>query len=134
MEARATIGPLGLRGWPASGTARRLPYLVAAGVAATVAARIVTRATGHRLGAPLAPFFASWQPHAAALAVPAALALRVAAALGPTLVDRPRSPLAFAAGALALGLALRLALAAARGRPPRRDAGFSPGPPAAHAD
>ena len=132
MEARATIGPLGLRGWPASGTARRLPYLVAAGVAATVAAGVVARATGHRLGAPLAPFFASWQPHAAALAVPAALALGVAAALAPRLVDRPRSPLAFAAGAFALGLALRLALAAARGGPERWYVVFATDPEAAH--
>src|SRR2546422_5908544 len=107
MEAGATIGPLGLRGWPASGNARRLPYLVAAGVAATVAAGVVARASGHRLGAPLAPFFASWQPHASALAVPAALALGVAAPLAPRLGDRPRPPLALPAGAFAPRLSLR---------------------------
>src|SRR2546421_9493375 len=107
MEARAAIGPVGLRGWPASENARRLPYLVAAGVAATVAAGVLARASGHGLGAPLAPFFASWQPRAPALAIPAALPLGVAAALAPPLLHRPRSPPAFPVSALPLGLALR---------------------------
>src|SRR2546429_9244197 len=88
MEARATIGPLGLRGWPASGNARRLPYLVAAGVAATVAAGAGARARGHRLRGPPPPFFARRQPHASALPLPRPRPRRGAARRRPPL--RPR--------------------------------------------
>src|SRR5207244_1748339 len=97
---------------------RSAPWVCAAGSPAGTRAGF---RTSSRPAWPQPSQRASWRARAA---TPAALA--------PRLVDRPRSPLAFAAGAFALGLALRLALAAARGGPERWYVVFGTDPEAAH--
>ncbi len=105
---------------------RYLPHAVAGACAVVIAVGAIERAAGNDLGAPLAPFLASWRPQAALLwALPAALLLLASAVLAPRLRTRPASPLAFAAASFALALALRLALAAARGGPERWFAVFA---------
>ncbi|MCA1657288.1 MAG: hypothetical protein LC713_06220, partial [Actinobacteria bacterium] len=111
---------------------QRWRVAVTAACVATIVAGAVASADGKRLGTALAPFFATWSPHLVLLAVPAALLFAAAVALAPLLLDRPRSPLAFAAAAFVLGLVLRLALAAARGGPGRWYAVFAGDPEAAH--
>lgn len=130
MEARSSVAPLG-RASLAGVFAGRLPHVVAGVVVATVAAGAIARAGGDRLGAPLAPFFATWQPQAVLLAVPVALLLAAAVAVAPRLRDRP-SPLTFTVLAFGLGLVLRLALAAARSGPERWYAVFGSDPEADH--
>lgn len=110
MEARAIAAPAAPAAWRAY-----LPHAVAAACALTVAAGAVARAQGEDFGAPLAPFFASWDPHGGAFAVPAGLLLAAAALLAPRLRDRPASAVGFAGCALVLALALRVALALASG-------------------
>ena len=110
--------------------ARFLPHVVAAVSAGTVAVGAFERAGGRSLGAPLAPFFATWRPQGGLLALPCGLLLIGAATLTPRLRDRRLSPLAFAAATLALAVALRLALAAARSGPERWSAVFGSDPEA----
>lgn len=96
-----------------------------------IAVGAAERAAGNRLGAPLAPFLASWRPQAAlAWALIAAGLLGGAALAAPRLRTRAVSPIAFAAGTFVLALALRLALAAARGGPDRWYAVFAGDPEA----
>lgn len=130
MEARSATAPVVVRSWTSA--AGWLPHAAAAAVAGTVAAGAIARFGGNRLGAPLAPFFASWRPQAVLLAIPVALVLAAAAATAPRLRTRPVSPLAFATLAYALGLLLRLALAAARGGPDRWQAVFATDAEAGH--
>ncbi len=92
-----------------------LPHAVAATCAATVAFGAVARASGEDLGAPLAPFFASWDPSIGFSALPVAALLGAAALAAPRLRDAPKSAFGFAASAFALALASRMALALARG-------------------
>src|SRR5947208_9395450 len=118
MEARVVTAALTPAASPHA-SRRWLPHGVAVGVVLTLAAGAIARVGGDDLGAPLAPFFATWRPQAGTLAIPVILMFAAAAVLAPRLLDRPRSALVFAALALGLGLALRLALAAARSGPER---------------
>lgn len=110
MEARAIKLAVTPAAWRS-----HLPHAVAAMCAATVAAGVVARASGHSLGAPLAPFFASWGPHVGWVTAPLVVFLAVAALLAPRLCARPAAPVAFAAASLLLALTTRVALALAGG-------------------
>jgi hypothetical protein len=94
---------------------RYVPYLVTAAGATTVAAGAFARASGDDLGAPLAPFFASWAPRIGWVALPVGVLLAGAAVLAPRLATGSASPASFAAGALGLSLLTRVAVALASG-------------------
>ncbi|MCA1656999.1 MAG: hypothetical protein LC713_04720, partial [Actinobacteria bacterium] len=113
-------------------TLGRLPRGVAAAVGATLLAGLVARASGERLGTPLAPFMASIEPRATGLAPVVALAFAFGVAFAPSLLARPARPRAFAVAALGLTLVLRLALAAARGGTAQWDEVFAASREAAH--
>ena len=105
--------------------ARRLPWLVAAAVGATIAAGLIARSTGHRLGTGLAPFMARVDPHAT-LWVPLTVVLFAAGALAaPRLLDCRHAPATFAAATFAVSLVLRLALGLARGATAQWDGVFA---------
>lgn len=86
--------------------------------ATTIAAGPLIERAGTELGVPLPPFNMFWRPQAQTgwlLAALAALAATIAT--GPTLMRRPRPPLAFAAIVAGIALALRLLVTAARSGP-----------------
>ncbi|MCA1656604.1 MAG: hypothetical protein LC713_02665, partial [Actinobacteria bacterium] len=113
-------------------TLGRLPRGVAAAVGATLLAGLAARASGERLGTPLAPFMASLEPQATGLAPLVALAFALGVAFAPGLLARPARPRAFAVAALGLTLVLRLALAAARGGTAQWEEVFASSREAAH--
>ena len=94
--------------------AQRVPALVVAVTALTVAAGLGARARGLDLGAPLPPFLASWHPDFDLTALPAAVVLLAGVVLAPRLLCPSVPPAAFAAATLLVALVLRLALAGAR--------------------
>src|SRR4051794_6524387 len=91
----------------------RLATLLAVVAGATVAAGLLARAAGVRLGSPLPPFFVTWDPAASPAAVPAVVALALAVVLAPRLRSPALGPGAFALAAAGLALVTLLALAAA---------------------
>ncbi|MEZ5155845.1 MAG: hypothetical protein R2718_07025 [Solirubrobacterales bacterium] len=98
----------------------------------TVATGLTIRAAGGGLGAPLAPFFASWDPHVdtyALIGLPV-VALSLAAAI-PLLRGRGGA-WGFVAGAFAIALAARLGLSLARDGADGWYAVFGSGPEAAN--
>lgn len=94
------------------GTRTALALAVVA--ALTVATGLIVDAAGGGLGAPLPPFFASWDPRVDGAALLWLPLFALAAALAVALLRPSLSLLTFLAGALVLGLVLRLAVAAAR--------------------
>jgi hypothetical protein len=110
MEARTTpVLPA-----PARGAELWLPLGVSAVAGATIAYGLAARARGVELGAGLAPLLSDWSPAVRPSAIPAAVLLAAAVALGPRLLAARVGPYRFALAALGLGLALRVALGAAR--------------------
>ena len=99
--------------------ARLLPHAGMAGIAAIVVAGLWIKATVGGLGTPLPPFLVAWRPALHPLVLGSVAVLAGAVLMAPVLVQRLRSPVAFAGCmyglALALGLSLNLARAGAGG-------------------
>ena len=96
---------------------RRLLWLAAAVAVVVVGAGVGLQAVGVELGTAAAPFVMALNPAATAWALPAGALLAATVALGPRLLDVPRSPAACAAVLLGLALTLALTVAAARRGP-----------------
>jgi methylthioxylose transferase len=92
-----------------------MPAIAVGGAAVVVAVGLALHAAGVQLGVPLPPFVMRWEPVASLLWVAVAtLVIGGAVVVAPWLLERVRSPRAFACGAYVLALVLGLALNAAR--------------------
>jgi hypothetical protein len=98
-----------------AGVRCRLPWIVAAVGAVTVAAGLALDAAGMPLGVPLPPLLGGWVPRAHPLLAASVACFAATVWLGPRLLSPRLGPAAFALTTLALTLVLRLALAAGRG-------------------
>jgi len=83
--------------------------------AATILAGVLARSQGSQLGAPLAPFFASWQPSFEPAAILPSLWLLGSALFAPRLLSPRLSPPLFALICAALAAIAALSMATARG-------------------
>jgi len=81
----------------------------------TVAVGQWIKAAGGHVGVSFPPFYAHWYPYVGALAPVAVLVLASAAAAGPVVLRRVRSPALFGATLYVMTLALGVSLSASRG-------------------
>jgi hypothetical protein len=96
---------------------RRALGLAAIVAVLVVAAGVALQAAGVELGTAVAPFVMAFNPEATPWAVPAAVLLAAFVAVGPLLLDAPRSVAAYAAILFLVALGLGLVIAAARRGP-----------------
>ena len=107
---------------------RRLLRIAAAAALLVVVAGTALELAGVELGTKVPPFVIAFNPLATVWALPALALLAAMVAVGPRLLDVPRSPAAFAAVLFSVALTLALGVAAARRGPSAWSHVFDLGP------